>query len=135
MPIKDRDAARAAWRKWYATGDNAIFYRKRAHKKRRELREWFAQFKATLRCSRCPESDPVCLDFHHRNPAEKDFSIYQALNRKASKKSIMAEVAKCEILCANCHRKEHRENMGQHKRAKSGTGSNPAILTNSLEAS
>lgn len=67
---------------------------------------WFTEYKKTLKCSRCPENHPSCLDFHHINPQEKEFSISQKAWRY-SKERIMKEISKCIILCANCHRKEH----------------------------
>ena len=56
---------------------------------------------------KCGESDPCALDFHHRNPKEKKFSISQAVRRMLSFEEIEQEVLKCDLLCANCHRKLH----------------------------
>lgn len=58
-------------------------------------------------CISCGESHPACLDFHHKKRAGKEISIAVAAHRRWSLKRLMAEVAKCEILCANCHRKLH----------------------------
>lgn len=47
---------------------------------------------------------PECMDFDHlpdRGP--KEFRISRALYR-AGRERIAAEVAKCEVVCANCHR-------------------------------
>ena len=56
-------------------------------------------------CIICGEKETACLDFHHLNPSEKDFQV-SALNNKGLK-TILAEIEKCVILCANCHRKLH----------------------------
>jgi len=58
-------------------------------------------------CLCCPETELACLDFHHLNPAEKSFQItpYQLVHK--SLESISAEIDKCVVLCANCHRKFH----------------------------
>jgi hypothetical protein len=76
------------------------------------------EFKAERGCARCDEHHPACLDFHHRNPEEK----HQKLSRRykhgglrrggprwgdMSYAEILLEVAKCEIVCSNCHRKEN----------------------------
>ena len=45
------------------------------------------------------------FDFHHRNPAEKDFGITSGSTKSWDK--ILAELEKCELLCANCHRTHH----------------------------
>lgn len=46
----------------------------------------------------------VCYDFHHLNPAEKDFQIALKIR---SWKQIVAEAKKCCMLCVICHRKFH----------------------------
>ena len=45
---------------------------------------------------------PSALDFDHRNPYEKSFDI--SAGKTLNLKKLMMEVAKCDILCANCHR-------------------------------
>jgi len=61
-------------------------------------------------CRRCGEDDPVVLEFHHRVPAEKRFPIsaVRAVPKPADTALVMAEIAKCDVLCANCHRRAHR---------------------------
>jgi hypothetical protein len=57
-------------------------------------------------CSRCDEGDPVCLDFHHRDESQKVFAIAQRTNT-ALPAAMEAELAKCIVVCSNCHRKLH----------------------------
>ncbi len=46
------------------------------------------------------------LHFHHRNPAEKEFSLsVRGMTRSWDK--YKAELDKCELLCANCHAETH----------------------------
>lgn len=59
------------------------------------------------KCSRCGETHPACLDFHHRNPGKKFASIADMVGRGYGVKSILKEIEKCDVLCSNCHRKEH----------------------------
>lgn len=50
------------------------------------------------------------LDFHHRNPAEKDFNIgdnNSSISMERFVKEIIPELEKCDLLCPNCHRQEH----------------------------
>jgi hypothetical protein len=68
--------------------------------------EWFREYKTTLKCSRCPESDSCCLDFHHKNPKIKDGPV-SVLASRWSTKRLLTEIKKCIVLCANCHRKLH----------------------------
>lgn len=59
------------------------------------------------KCVNCGETHPACLDFHHRNPKEKKFQLTASQMGNRSWKTIEAEIAKCEVLCSNCHRKLH----------------------------
>lgn len=69
-------------------------------------------------CVACGETDPVVLEFDHRNPAEKCLDISK-LMPKASLRTLMAEIQKCDIRCANCHRrKSHLECGGWRKSLK-----------------
>lgn len=54
-------------------------------------------------CTRCGNCFPsVCMDFHHRDPATKQYGV--ALMLRCSLDKVRAEIAKCDVLCANCHR-------------------------------
>ena len=60
------------------------------------------------KCSKCNlVFDPVCYDFHHVNPSEKDLTIGE--NMLISKTKLFNEIKKCVLLCANCHRLTHKE--------------------------
>lgn len=69
------------------------------------LKAWIAQYKKDHGCVECNESDPVCLEFHHRDPSEKETNISDC----KTKRSALKEIEKCEILCLNCHDKLHWE--------------------------
>jgi hypothetical protein len=68
--------------------------------------KWIAEARSKG-CSRCSEKHPATLDFHHIDLSTKEFTIGEARNRKLSEARFKAELAKCIVLCANCHRKEH----------------------------
>jgi hypothetical protein len=70
-------------------------------------RKWLVNYKKTLKCVRCEESHPATLTFHHKNNSEKSFEIGNALKLRVGLKRLLAEIEKCEVLCANCHAKEH----------------------------
>jgi hypothetical protein len=46
---------------------------------------------------------PCCMDFDHRDPATKTANVANLLNQK-SKTRLLIEVAKCDVVCSNCHR-------------------------------
>lgn len=80
----------------------------RTLKRRARLREWIHKRKANSDgCRNCTESDPACLDFHHLSSADKEMAVNKMVPYGYSKSDIEAEMEKCEILCANCHAKEH----------------------------
>lgn len=47
---------------------------------------------------------PVCMDFDHRPGETKKSGISQLTKHGRSNAVIMAEVAKCDLVCAVCHR-------------------------------
>lgn len=81
--------------------------------RRAALAKWMAAKKATLACSVCGENHPACLHFHHKDRNSKDDGIASALQRGWSVARVEAEMAKCVVLCANCHAKEHYRHRGK----------------------
>jgi hypothetical protein len=66
-------------------------------------------------CSDCGVTyHPDVMQFHHLDPATKEGSIGRVLHRWGWDR-IEAEIAKCVLLCANCHILRHVE-----QRASSG---------------
>lgn len=57
-------------------------------------------------CVDCDETDPVVLDFDHVR-GEKLFTIGE--RKDGSRARLLAEIAKCEVRCANCHRRRTDE--------------------------
>ena len=63
-------------------------------------------------CEKCGYNKCVsALDFHHKNPNEKDFGLSSNGNTQSWKK-LTQEADKCLLLCANCHRELHEELNG-----------------------
>lgn len=87
-----------------------------SHKKRQqkdmcaERRTRLTQYKTSKGCLYCPETDGCCLDFHHRDPNQKDFDLAAKLNSR-SWQTVLKEIEKCDVVCANCHRKLHAERV------------------------
>lgn len=104
----DPEERRRKWNEWYHKSG------KRNHlagvlKRRSEVREWLQGYKKTLKCNRCEEDHPATLDFHHEDGSRKEYPVSELISRGWSKKRIQEEIEKCEVLCANCHRKHHAE--------------------------
>lgn len=61
-------------------------------------------------CKICGEQDILVLEFHHKDPLTKKYNVCMMIG-KHTLLAVKREIAKCEVLCANCHRKEtHRQN-------------------------
>ncbi len=76
-------------------------------KLRRESLEYISLLKSKNKCVVCGEATPCCLDFHHLNPAEKIFEIGAVGRRRPSIQKLKDEIAKCVLICRNCHSKLH----------------------------
>lgn len=57
-------------------------------------------------CQKCKEQRPYLMEFHHIDPENKVDCIAHMI-KSASKEKLEAELAKCIVLCANCHREFH----------------------------
>jgi len=85
--------------------------RRRNESSYRKQKEHRQQVKAELiaergrRCADCGYSEIVAaLEFHHRDARTKDFAIGGA---GVSRERLWSEAAKCDLVCANCHRTRH----------------------------
>jgi hypothetical protein len=73
--------------------------------RQRALKRRAIEYKG-VRCSRCGyDRCDGALEFHHTNPRRKDVNISHL--RHTTFEKIIAELDKCVLLCANCHREEH----------------------------
>jgi hypothetical protein len=57
-------------------------------------------------CVDCGERDPVVLDFDHVRGVKKAGVCFLANIGTASLETLRAEIEKCEVRCANCHRRK-----------------------------
>lgn len=111
MPYKNREQKLEAQRRHYQ--ENKDRYISNQYLRRMQRAEWFFELKSGLSCS-CGESHPACIQFHHRDPLTKEGEVSDFVNAGYSKDVILAEIAKCDVLCANCHLKQHwQERMDQ----------------------
>lgn len=77
--------------------------------RRIDIKEWLFDYLSQNPCIDCGESDPMRLQLDHRD--DKKFNLGKALVGKSkSLADVQAEVAKCDVRCANCHQvKTHGE--------------------------
>lgn len=82
--------------------------RQRSALRREGLRRalWYHRSKP---CSMCgARLRPVAMDFHHRDPSKKRFTIGEACSLGGVGLSdAIEEIGKCDVVCVNCHRVMH----------------------------
>lgn len=75
--------------------------------RRHRQRDWFNEYKKTLKCGYCGlKAKWWCLTFHHLVGDDKCDDVSNMV-RSCSQKTIMDEVEKCVCLCFNCHTDLH----------------------------
>ena len=104
MPYRDPQdpRARAARRKHYHA--NKQPYRERTQASKAELTKYVNELKTSTPCMDCGiKYPPFVMEFDHRG-GEVKLNNVSELTRYGSRKRIDAEIAKCDLVCANCHR-------------------------------
>lgn len=90
---------------------NRDVYLERAARQRHErlpgsrasVREPVAAYLRTHPCVDCGENDIAVLEFDHRDGADKRTDIAKMMSL-GGLRSVLSEIAKCDVRCANCHR-------------------------------
>jgi hypothetical protein len=107
--MRPRASQRAANVRWYAANREREI--ERVTRRQTATRD----FLRALRDRPCVDCGgrfrPVQMAFDHRDPAEKRFTLSKM--QLKSRDEILAEVAKCDVVCSNCHslrtRRQHRK--------------------------
>ena len=112
MATKDLERQRGYQRAWYHRNKHTPEYRAAANARglahKQHKREAKQLYLAERGCRDCGEEDPVVLQFHHTDAADK----HQKLKENGgywihlSWDALFAEMEKCVVLCANCHFRE-----------------------------
>lgn len=113
---------REAVKKHYSVNIQKYVDKARTRRKRvvGEINEMLYEYLTTHPCVDCGESDPVVLEFDHVR-GKKAYDISSLGWRLCSWESILKEIAKCEIRCANCHRRKTAKNFNWFKFNKKRT--------------
>ena len=96
-PERTREYARL-WRSerpGYSTRGN--------RKARTNRRERIHRYLLSHPCVGCGETDPIVLEFDHRDPEERTCSVHKC----ASLRTLEIEINKCDVRCCNCHTRRH----------------------------
>ena len=107
MPYKNKEERLACRRRWYAK--NKASEKAHVWRRKKEIKSWFQKYKSSLKCSKCGETHPAVIDFHHHF-GRKENGISKMVSDGYSIARIKKELSKCHVLCSNCHRKIHFNN-------------------------
>ena len=77
-----------------------------------KIRKKLLEFLSQRKCLDCGENDPVVLEFDHKDPKTKTRNVAKFLSGHFSWESVQVEIAKCDIRCANCHRRKTYSQFG-----------------------
>lgn len=83
-------------------------------RRRRENRDRIFDYLRAHPCVDCGESRIVVLEFDHRDPSEKSKPV-KVLVAGRSWSRVLVEIEKCEVRCANCHRRRTARQFGWKK--------------------
>lgn len=87
--------------RYYAGNRESVL--RRTSMQRLELRKWYIARKAGA-CADCHELyHPVCMQFDHKPGTVKVDCVSDMVKALKPKSVIEEEIAKCELVCANCH--------------------------------
>ena len=69
---------------------------------KQELKKKLATIKEDSGCMDCGENNHIVLDFDHLK--DKKYNVSRMIHDGFSWAAIKKEIAKCEVVCAKCHR-------------------------------
>ena len=120
MPYKDPKKQKAAARAWAER--NRESNAQRTRDRRNNIKKFIRDYKLENSvCTDCQISyPPHILDFDHLR--DKKFQLSGTVANGRTIDTIKQEIAKCELVCANCHR--HRTFMRSINQSRSGTEEN-----------
>lgn len=119
MPYKNPEARNAYARQYYAKNKDKhlALVRKNKIGKKKVFQEAIAEYKRQP-CADCGNKfPPVCMDFDHLPEHQKLFNISTVTNGRSgwTLEDLLTEIAKCEVVCANCHRIRTANRRGVEK--------------------
>lgn len=94
---------------------NAAQWRRGKVSKKQQAKAFIAEIKSRAACADCKQHfHHVAMDFDHVRGSKRK-AIADMVAVGCSVDSIMDEVAKCEVVCANCHRVRTFERLSRDR--------------------
>ena len=77
--------------------------------------DFIKAYKNNAVCNKCGKSFiSDCLDFHHKDPSQKETDINSLIHKQYSIDRLKTEIKKCELICGNCHTSLHRKDQNHY---------------------
>lgn len=103
-----KECTRLAIKKHYR--NNTDYYLNKAKKRNLLIREktveYIVDFLKKHPCVDCGEADLRVLEFDHRKDSVKLKAVSTLVRYRVNLDVVKREIAKCEVRCANCHRRK-----------------------------
>jgi len=105
---KCKSCNREYQRKWFAENKEKQVSRviRNRNSQKAKLRKILVEHFAENPCIDCGEADPIVLDFDHRDPSTKYKAVSEIYSNGMTAKRLREEIDKCDVRCANCHRRK-----------------------------
>jgi hypothetical protein len=112
--LKCKACEREYQSKWWKNNKATQLQRVKANRERaiQLARDYLFQYLKTHPCVVCGETDLDMLEFDHIDQKDKRNEISQLVVNGCCLDTIKQEMAKCQVLCANHHRKKTRQQLG-----------------------
>jgi hypothetical protein len=113
MPYSDPEKRKEANRRWYERHREEQINRSKVSTSK--LRLEVRAYKESKSCVDCGVAYPYyVMDFDHVR-GEKTANVADILNRSCSRPVLFAEIAKCDLVCSNCHRVRTHNRRSKNK--------------------
>jgi hypothetical protein len=91
--------------------NNKQQYRDRNKKSNARNRKLYIEYLQGAACKDCGEDDPIVLEFDHVRGTKK-MAVSKMIRNGYGANTIEKEIAKCDVRCANCHRRKTAKEGG-----------------------
>lgn len=100
---------------WYLKNkEKCILKSKERNRKiEKEAKDYVISYLKSHPCVDCGENDIVVLEFDHRG--DKEYTISQMIRNNLSIETIQKEIDKCDVRCANCHKRRTAKQFNWYK--------------------
>lgn len=107
-------------RRWYAENKDRL--RDEKNKRVRDTRNrngiYVFNYLKEHSCIDCGEDDPIVLEFDHRGNKERNIS--DMMRGSYSLETVKKEIEKCDVRCANCHRRKTAKQFNWYQYINNG---------------